>query len=97
MENSHPLTVHFPIALLLAALFIETLALLLRRPEWRRVSLWCLGLGVFGAAAAVFSRGPAERGVLRSLLRSDGGQADILYLDNIGNPKAGMRMDGNHE
>ena len=47
-----------------------------------------------GAAAALFSRGPAERGVLRSLLRSDGGQADILYLDNIGNPKAGMRMDG---
>lgn len=55
MENIHPITVHFPIALLTAALLMETLALLLRRPEWSRVSLWCLGLGGLGAAASVLT------------------------------------------
>lgn len=55
MENIHPITVHFPIALLSASLLVETLVLLLRRPELSRVSLWCLGLGVLGAAAAVLT------------------------------------------
>lgn len=55
MESSHPLVVHFPIALLLAAWFIETLALLLKRPAWRRVSLWNLCLGTLAAAAAVLT------------------------------------------
>ena len=55
MENIHPITVHFPIALLTAAFLVETLALLFHRPEWSRVSLWCLGLGVLGAAAAVLA------------------------------------------
>ena len=55
MENIHPITVHFPIALLTAAFLVESLALILRRPEWSRVSLWCLGLGTLGAAVAVLS------------------------------------------
>jgi uncharacterized membrane protein len=55
MENIHPLTVHFPVALLMSALLVETLALLLRRPEWSRVSLWCLGLGALGAVVAVLT------------------------------------------
>ena len=60
MENFHPIFTHFPIALLTAALLVETLALLLRRPEWSRVSLWCLGLGVLGAAGAVLTGRLAE-------------------------------------
>lgn len=55
-----------------------------------------------GAAAAVFSRGPQDRGVLRSLLRSDGGAADILRLESLTAAAAGaspstgpfIRMDG---
>ncbi len=55
MENIHPIVIHFPIALLLAALFIETLALLLKRPAWHRISLWNLFLGVLGAGVAVLT------------------------------------------
>ena len=55
MESFHPIFVHFPIALLMAAFLVETLALFLRRPEWSRVSFWCLGLGVLGAAGAVLT------------------------------------------
>ncbi len=52
-----------------------------------------------GAAAAVFSRGPADRGVIRSLLRSDGSAAGILHLDNLATAAASstgafIRMDG---
>ncbi len=55
MENFHPLTVHFPIALLLAALLVETLALILKKSAWHRVSLWNLALGTLGAAVAVLT------------------------------------------
>lgn len=55
MESVHPITVHFPIALLTAALLVETLALLLRRPALHAVSLWCMGLGTLGAVAAVLT------------------------------------------
>lgn len=55
MENIHPITVHFPVALLTAALLVEALALIFRWPEWSRVSLWCLGLGALGAAVAVLT------------------------------------------
>ncbi len=50
----------------------------------------CILFGDAGAAA-VISRGPKDRGVLRSLCRSDGAHAGILYLDNVGED---MRMDG---
>ena len=55
MESFHPIVVHFPIALLLSALVIETLALLFKNPFLHRVSLCNLGLGFLGAAAAVFT------------------------------------------
>ena len=55
MESLHPITVHFPLALLVTALLLETLALLLRRPQWHRLSLWNLGLGAAGALAAVLT------------------------------------------
>ncbi len=55
MENFHPLTVHFPIALLLAALLVETLALGFKKPHWHRIALWNLVLGTLGAAVAVLT------------------------------------------
>lgn len=70
-----------------------------------RVTDWtdrntCVLFGDAGAAA-VLSRGPEGRGVLRSLLRSDGGAAGILSLDSIAaaalDPSAKapcIRMDG---
>ncbi|HEX2612663.1 MAG TPA: beta-ketoacyl-ACP synthase 3, partial [Fibrobacteria bacterium] len=52
-----------------------------------RVTDWtdrntCVLFGDAGAAA-LLSRGPSNRGVVRSLLRSDGGAAGILNLDSI--------------
>lgn len=55
MESIHPITVHFPIALLTAAFVVEMLALLFRKPFWHRIALWNLGLGAAGAVAAVLS------------------------------------------
>jgi 3-oxoacyl-[acyl-carrier-protein] synthase-3 len=47
------------------------------------------------AGAVVMSKGPVERGVILSELRSDGTQADILYLDCAGpEGKRHMNMDG---
>ncbi len=60
MESVHPLVVHFPIALLLAAVFLDILALILRRPGLHRVALWNLSLGTLGAAAAVLTGLQAE-------------------------------------
>ena len=60
MESLHPLIVHFPIALLLTALCLDTLALVSRRPGLHRVALWNLCLGTVGAAAAVLTGLQAE-------------------------------------
>lgn len=56
-EVLHPMTVHFPIALLLVALLVETLALAFRRPAWHKITLWNLVLGTWGALAAVVTGG----------------------------------------
>lgn len=47
--------VHFPIALLLTALALDSLALLVKRPALHRVALWNLGLGTLGAGVAVLT------------------------------------------
>ncbi len=47
-----------------------------------------------GAGAVVMSQGPKDRGVLNSILRSDGRTGDILYLDVPGTPNRGVKMDG---
>jgi 3-oxoacyl-[acyl-carrier-protein] synthase-3 len=65
-----------------------------------RVTDWtdrntCILFGDAGGAA-LLSRGPSGRGVFRSLLRSNGGEADILYLDALTAGPAAMRMDGKH-
>jgi 3-oxoacyl-[acyl-carrier-protein] synthase-3 len=70
-----------------------------------RVTDWtdrntCVLFGDAGAAA-LFSRGPKDRGIIRSLLRSDGGASGILHLDSIAAaaleptaPAPCIRMDG---
>ena len=55
MESVHPLVVHFPIALLWTALFLDGLALAFKRPGLHRIALWNLGLGALGAAVAVWT------------------------------------------
>lgn len=55
MESAHPMVVHFPIALLVAALALDSLALALKRPQLHRVALWNLSLGTLGAGAAVWT------------------------------------------
>jgi uncharacterized membrane protein len=55
MESAHPLVVHFPIALLLAAVLLDALALGLKRPGLHAVALWNLWLGTLGAAIAVLT------------------------------------------
>ena len=60
MERLHPLVVHFPIALLLTALFLDGLALALKRPHLHKIGLWNLCLGTAGAAAAVLTGLQAE-------------------------------------
>ncbi len=61
----HPLVVHFPIALILSALLVDTLAMVFRKPHWHQASLWNLGLGVLGAAVAVRTGEAAEETVER--------------------------------
>lgn len=48
----HPLVVHFPVALLMAALLAEVIALLFRRPALHGTAKFCLGLGTLGAVLA---------------------------------------------
>ena len=61
MQAIHPLLVHFPIALLLTATLLDVAALLLKRPQLHRVSLWNLCLGSIAAALTVLSgRAAAE-------------------------------------
>lgn len=55
MESLHPIVVHFPIALLMTALFLDGAALVFKRPGLHRVALWNLGLGTLGAAVAVWT------------------------------------------
>ncbi len=60
MESLHPLIVHFPIALLLTAVFIDLSALVFKRPGWHRVGLWNLTLGTCAAGVAVLTGLQAE-------------------------------------
>jgi 3-oxoacyl-[acyl-carrier-protein] synthase-3 len=46
------------------------------------------------AGAGLISRGPENRGILRSIMRSDGGLSGLLFLDNIGGNRPNIGMDG---
>lgn len=60
MESLHPLVVHFPIALLVTALALETVGAGFRWESWRRAASSNLALGVMGAAVAVLTGVLAE-------------------------------------
>ncbi len=53
IHNIHPLTVHFPIALLTVALALQAAVVLGRREAWAGHARVCLYLGTVGALAAV--------------------------------------------
>lgn len=55
MHPIHPMLVHFPIALLSAAVLFDFIALRWRPEEARTVSLYTLVLGLAGAAVSVVS------------------------------------------
>jgi len=55
MQNSHPLFVHFPIALLLAALVLEVLAVISRRESLRNGATSCLVLGALAGLVAMIT------------------------------------------
>ena len=55
MQSAHPLVVHFPIALLLTSVFLDVMALSVKRPSLHRVALWNLSLGTLAAGLAVFT------------------------------------------
>ena len=64
-EVWHPLTVHFPIALLLAALLFKTIALKSTKPLWSEGGAFLLLLGTLGAWVAVYTGDRAEGIVAR--------------------------------
>jgi uncharacterized membrane protein len=66
MLNYHPLFVHFPIALWLAALLYEILSMWRARDDWHRIAIRFLYLGTIGAAAAVASGWVAQSSVPES-------------------------------
>jgi broad specificity phosphatase PhoE/uncharacterized membrane protein/mono/diheme cytochrome c family protein len=53
--RTHPILVHFPIAMVLVAAMIETVRAIVRRPTPARTSINMLGIGVLAAAAAIGS------------------------------------------
>ncbi|WP_455371062.1 DUF2231 domain-containing protein [Petrachloros mirabilis] len=66
MHPIHPMLVHFPIALLSAAVFFDVVALRWRPEETRTASLYSLVLGLAGAAVSVVSGALAEESVEHS-------------------------------
>jgi len=63
MLNYHPIFVHFPIALWLAALLYEALSVWRSRDDWHRTAIRLLYLGTLGAVAAVVSGWVAQSSV----------------------------------
>lgn len=66
-QNIHPLIVHFPIALLSAAVLLYFLAVIVRRESWAWTGLWMLGLGALGAVVAVITGLHGAEGVMLAM------------------------------
>lgn len=55
MPNPHPAIIHFPIALLTAAVLFELLARILKREDFSRIGWWMQLSGTLGLVLAVVS------------------------------------------
>ena len=55
VQNSHPLVVHFPVALLTLAALLYLVAWLFKRESWAWPALWMLALGTLGAGLATWT------------------------------------------
>jgi uncharacterized membrane protein len=64
LQNIHPMLVHFPIALLLAATLVYCLAIVGHRQAWAWTGLWMLAMGTLGAIVAAASGLWAAPGVM---------------------------------
>ncbi|MFN8626082.1 MAG: DUF2231 domain-containing protein [Candidatus Binatia bacterium] len=64
LQNTHPLVVHFPVALLTSAALLYLLAWIAGRDEWAWPACWLLALGLLSAIAAVGTGLYAESGVM---------------------------------
>lgn len=54
--NVHPMIVHFPIALLFTAAFVDTIGIILKGQDlWRRAAVGLYAAGTLGAVAAWFT------------------------------------------
>lgn len=51
----HPVTVHFPIALLVASFIFDLIGVVAKDDSFRKAGLYCLLLGFIGAGAAYFT------------------------------------------
>jgi len=61
--NVHPMFVHFPIALWLAALLFEALAVALGSDEWHRTAARILYLGTIAGIVTIFTGLAAEKSI----------------------------------
>ena len=75
MLNYHPLFVHFPIALWLAALLYEALSVWRARDDWHRTAIRLLYLGTLAAFAAA-----ASGWVAQSSVPEGGSVHDVLEI-----------------
>jgi uncharacterized membrane protein len=66
-EVFHPLSVHFPIALLLVAFLFKLVALWYRREVWEKGGTILLALGVIGIWIAIYTGNQADGVVSRKL------------------------------
>lgn len=64
LQNFHPLLVHFPVALIPAAVVLYGLAVAAHREAWAWTGLWMLAMGTLGAIAAAASGMWAAPGVM---------------------------------
>jgi uncharacterized membrane protein len=63
MQNIHPLIVHFPIALWIAALLFEIVSLVRSSEDWHRTAIRLLYLGTFFGFAAAATGWIAQKSV----------------------------------
>lgn len=65
IDHLHPMLVHFPIALLVAAFVFDLAGLVTRRPSFSSAALYTSVMGAVGAIAAYVSGNQAEEGAER--------------------------------